>query len=89
MRYVQIFIYSITVSAALITGFKGIQSWRAMEDELDWGTAGKSPLQRMFRNVAKEYEARDRQLPRLHKRWSSWSILFGILLIIEVIAFQR
>ena len=89
MRYVQVFIYGVTALAALTTGFRAMRAWRTMEDELDWRTAGKTPWERMFRNVAKEYQARDRELPRLHKRWSLWTVVLVILLVSEVFAFQR
>jgi len=89
MRYVQILVYSITALGALITGFKRIQVWDAMEYELDWRTAGRSPFQRMFRNVGKQYEIRDRELPHAYKRWSLLSIFFVILLVIEVLAFRH
>jgi len=64
---------------------------RAMEDCLNWRKPALGLIEGALRNVAKEYEQQNPndELVKTRKRYALLSIVFAILLVVEVVFLQR
>ncbi len=90
MISIRTVLYGGTTLCFLAVSYGYVRVSNEMEGYLDWGTTGKSVVERAFREVAREFGRRnpEHELLKRYRLYVRLGIFFISMLVIEVLALQ-